>query len=61
MEPKIDQATRAAKFIAGKSAHQLLALIASGELPEGLTPADIGKADIARVEAKTERRAERAA
>lgn len=40
--------TPADAFIAGKSAHQLLALIASGELPEGVTPAAVGAADVAR-------------
>jgi hypothetical protein len=44
--------TPADVFIAGKSAHALLAAIASGTLPEGLTPELVGAADMARVERK---------
>jgi hypothetical protein len=58
----MDKPTDAAvAFVRGKSAHQLLALIASGELPKGVTPADVGKADVARVAAKAEARADKAA
>lgn len=55
------KSTPAEVFISGKSAHALLAAIARGELPEGVTPADVGKADIARQARKAERAATREA
>lgn len=58
----MDQLNPAAvAFVRGKSAHELLRLIASGELPEGVTAQDVGKADIARVAAKAEAREAKAA
>ncbi len=45
-------------FVRGKSAHELLRLIGTGELPEGITPALIGQADTARVIAKAALRVE---
>ena len=42
------KSTPADAFISGKSAHALLAAIASGTLPEGVTPAMVGKADMER-------------
>lgn len=53
--------TPADAFISGKSAHALLAAIASGELPKGVTPADIGKADMERVARKAAAAESRAA
>lgn len=55
------KATPADVFIAGKSAHALLAAIATGTLPDGLTPAEVGKADMARVERKSATREQAAA
>ena len=51
----------AVAFVRGKSAHQLLALIGANDLPKGVTPADIGKADAARVAAKAAAREDKAA
>jgi hypothetical protein len=47
--PKV---TPADQFISGKSAHALLAAIAAGTLPEGVTPAMIGQADVERTARK---------
>lgn len=46
------KSTPAEVFISGKSAHALLAAIAAGTLPEGLTPAEVGKADVERMARK---------
>jgi len=53
------KSTPADAFISGKSAHALLAAIALGNLPEGVTPEAVGKADMARVERKAAASAER--
>jgi hypothetical protein len=39
-------------YISGKSAHQLLAAIGTGTLPEGVTPAMVGLADMERTARK---------
>lgn len=54
--PEVREAT-ADRFIAGKSAHALLALIGSGTvLPYALTAQDIGSADVRRTARKAEAR-----
>ena len=45
-------------FISGKSAHLLLALIGANQLPDGVTAADIGRADAERVARKAASRPE---
>lgn len=51
------RAATADRFIAGKSAHGLLALIASGTvLPNALTAQDIAAADVRRTARKAEAR-----
>jgi len=55
------KSTPADAFISGKSAHALLAAIAEGTLPEGVTPEAVGKADMARQARKAEASATRAA
>lgn len=59
--PTTREAT-ARRFIAGKSAHALLAMIGSGDpLPYALTAQDIGAADVARTAAKAAAAASRTA
>jgi hypothetical protein len=56
------RAATARRFIAGKSAHALLALIGSGvPLPHNLTAQDIGAADAARTADKAAARTTAAA
>lgn len=48
--------TPANVFVSGKSAHAILAAIAAGELPKGVTPQAAAQADVDRQARKAERK-----